>query len=223
MVSLLCPSPVHVDGGSGKKFLICDLDPVPDGDGIVGGEQLPRGGGQVGRGDGDEGSNGDEWEDKFCSVTWDGAIANAETHADHGTEDYLVSSMLGAETNHLFGLEQHVASFVRNEPVASGGMKIKIRKNNCHWKYDEVHKLVKGVSEYGVGKWTRVKRAYFKTSVRKAVHLKDKWRDLLRACGLEVGSKKKVKAQEATLQSLTGLKGMIRNIARKHDARQKRK
>ncbi|OEL31995.1 hypothetical protein BAE44_0006986, partial [Dichanthelium oligosanthes] len=42
--------------------------------------------------------------------------------------------------------------------------------------------LVNGVSEYGVGKWKYVKTKYFLTSIRTPVHLKDKWKNLVKAC-----------------------------------------
>jgi hypothetical protein len=58
------------------------------------------------------------------------------------------------------------------EPSTSGGRKHSTRKNNEHWKEDEVRQLVNGVSEYGVGKWKDVKTKYFLTSIRTPVHLK---------------------------------------------------
>ncbi|EEC79332.1 hypothetical protein OsI_20187 [Oryza sativa Indica Group] len=67
-----------------------------------------------------------------------------------------------------------------------------LRKNNEHWTLKEITELVKGVSKNGVGSWTKLKRDFFSTSIRTAVHLKDKWRNLLKACGIKFTSKRKV-------------------------------
>ena len=58
------------------------------------------------------------------------------------------------------------------KPLESGGKKFQTRRNNKHWTPPEVNKLVKGVSEYGVGNWTMVKKSYFKRSFRKPPQLK---------------------------------------------------
>ncbi|WVZ59118.1 hypothetical protein U9M48_009313 [Paspalum notatum var. saurae] len=55
------------------------------------------------------------------------------------------------------------------------------RKNNSRWTAEEVKILVAGVSEFGVGPWTKLKKKYFKSSIRTAVNLKDKWRNLLQS------------------------------------------
>ncbi|KAK8965802.1 hypothetical protein KSP40_PGU002094 [Platanthera guangdongensis] len=56
------------------------------------------------------------------------------------------------------------------------------RKHHRQWMLSEVVKLVDGVSHYGVGRWTEIKRLLFSSSAhRTAVDLKDKWRNLLRA------------------------------------------
>uniref|UniRef100_A0A0D3HE53 Myb-like domain-containing protein n=1 Tax=Oryza barthii TaxID=65489 RepID=A0A0D3HE53_9ORYZ len=49
-----------------------------------------------------------------------------------------------------------------------------LRKNNEHWTLKEITELVKGVSKHGVGSWTKLKRDFFSTSIRTAVHLKVK-------------------------------------------------
>nr|AAP53985.1 hypothetical protein LOC_Os10g30690 [Oryza sativa Japonica Group] len=49
-----------------------------------------------------------------------------------------------------------------------------LRKNNEHWTFKEITELVKGVSKHGVGSWTKLKRDFFSTSIRTAVHLKVK-------------------------------------------------
>ncbi|CAK9165981.1 unnamed protein product, partial [Ilex paraguariensis] len=56
------------------------------------------------------------------------------------------------------------------------------RKHHLVWSLPEVLKLVEGVSKYGVGRWTEIKRLLFSSSAhRTSVDLKDKWRNLLRA------------------------------------------
>ncbi|CAL4933839.1 unnamed protein product [Urochloa decumbens] len=119
------------------------------------------------------------------------------------------TSSKAAETSYLFGFLKH---------FVSGDVNFGTRKNYSHWTSDEVEALLNGVEEHGVGNWALIKRTYFKTFPRTAEHLKDKWRGLCRACGLQVGSKQKVKAQPATLEILKGFTYKIREMARKHDA-----
>ncbi|XP_039851051.1 single myb histone 2-like isoform X1 [Panicum virgatum] len=102
------------------------------------------------------------------------------------------------------------------KPLQSRGKKVPTREKNKHWTPLEVNKLVKGVSEYGVGKWTMVKKSYFKRSFRNPPQLKDKWRDLLRVCGIQVGSKQKVQAHKTTLRIVQGLKDEVISLHRKH-------
>ncbi|RCV42720.1 hypothetical protein SEVIR_9G238700v4 [Setaria viridis] len=83
------------------------------------------------------------------------------------------------------------------------------RKNNSHWTAKEVKLLVHGVSKFGVGRWSKLKKKYFKTSVRTAVNLKDKWRNLLRAYQKNI--------QKYTLLDLEPpLVEQIRKLAVKH-------
>ncbi|XP_057797125.1 uncharacterized protein LOC131013123 isoform X2 [Salvia miltiorrhiza] len=64
-------------------------------------------------------------------------------------------------------------------PTANGGMR---RKHHRPWTLGEVVKLVEGVSKYGAGRWSEIKRLAFASySYRTSVDLKDKWRNLLRA------------------------------------------
>ncbi|GKV48437.1 hypothetical protein SLEP1_g55251 [Rubroshorea leprosula] len=59
------------------------------------------------------------------------------------------------------------------------------RKHQRMWTLEEVVKLVDGISQYGVGKWTAIKRLLFSSSVyRTPIDLRDKWRNLVRSsCG----------------------------------------
>ena len=45
-------------------------------------------------------------------------------------------------------------------------------RKNKGWTPPEVNKLVKGISEYGVGQWTMAKKCYFRRSFRKPPQLK---------------------------------------------------
>ncbi|KAF2555155.1 hypothetical protein F2Q68_00013578 [Brassica cretica] len=67
-----------------------------------------------------------------------------------------------------------------DRPVTQSAMR---RKHHRAWSLSEVKNLVEGVSKYGVGKWSVIKRlAYSSFPHRTPVDLKDKWRNLLKAC-----------------------------------------
>ncbi|KAK1263076.1 hypothetical protein QJS04_geneDACA013451 [Acorus gramineus] len=56
------------------------------------------------------------------------------------------------------------------------------RKHHRAWTLSEVVKLVEGVSRYGAGRWSEIKKVSFAPyAYRTSVDLKDKWRNLLRA------------------------------------------
>ncbi|OIW01609.1 hypothetical protein TanjilG_10918 [Lupinus angustifolius] len=56
------------------------------------------------------------------------------------------------------------------------------RKSQKMWTLPEVKKLVDGISEYGIGRWTNIKRFFFSSSsYRTPTDIRDKWRNLLRA------------------------------------------
>ncbi|KAL6640999.1 hypothetical protein ACP70R_019180 [Stipagrostis hirtigluma subsp. patula] len=133
-------------------------------------------------------------DDTFYPVIWNDAIADEQTHSDHGADDYLEPSMLASlvpgQGKGRWGGHRRRKSRKRST-TWTWKKDFETRKNNEQWTYEEVSNLVEGISKYGVGNWTKVKRDYFETSVREAPHLKDKWTNLLRACGLQVGSKKK--------------------------------
>ncbi|KAE8099612.1 hypothetical protein FH972_017580 [Carpinus fangiana] len=93
------------------------------------------------------------------------------------------------------------------------------RKHQRMWTPSEVIKLVDGISEYGVGRWTDIKRLLFATSAyRTPIDLRDKWRNLLRASGAEKPSKKGVEQkQEHTLRPLpNSLLRRVRELAKIH-------
>ncbi|XP_042499376.1 uncharacterized protein LOC122077491 isoform X2 [Macadamia integrifolia] len=65
------------------------------------------------------------------------------------------------------------------------------RKHHRAWTLSEVMKLVEGVSRYGAGRWSKIKRISFAShTYRTSVDLKDKWRNLLRASFAESTSDK---------------------------------
>uniref|UniRef100_A0A5B7B0S0 Uncharacterized protein n=2 Tax=Davidia involucrata TaxID=16924 RepID=A0A5B7B0S0_DAVIN len=65
------------------------------------------------------------------------------------------------------------------------------RKHHRLWTLSEVKKLIDGVSQYGVGRWTDIKKLLFSSSAhRTPVDLKDKWRNLLRASCLQKHNKR---------------------------------
>ncbi|KAL8135948.1 hypothetical protein AgCh_010533 [Apium graveolens] len=60
--------------------------------------------------------------------------------------------------------------------------KVKCSRKHKVWSIVEVRNLIDGVSQYGVGKWTDIKRDLFSSSAhRTTVDLKDKWRNLIKA------------------------------------------
>ncbi|PAN47124.1 hypothetical protein PAHAL_9G235700 [Panicum hallii] len=145
-----------------------------------------------------------QMENQFHSLNVkDGEAADQETIIDDfDTKDYVDPSMLGCffpngslghgrrgprRKNTSMRVVESVDVLGLQEPSTSGGRKHSTRKNNEHWKEDEVRQLVNGVSEYGVGKWKDVKTKYFLTSIRTPVHLKDKWKNLVKACKKENG------------------------------------
>lgn len=55
------------------------------------------------------------------------------------------------------------------------------RRKNCQaWTLDEVVSLVDGMSQFGIGQWTAVKKAFFSSSRRTATDIRDKWRNLVK-------------------------------------------
>ncbi|PON60344.1 GAMYB transcription factor [Parasponia andersonii] len=86
------------------------------------------------------------------------------------------------------------------------------RKHQRMWTISEVNKLVDGISEYGVGRWTDIKRLLFTSSAyRTPIDLRDKWRNLLRASSLQ--KLKKREAEEKQSHALRPLpKSLIRRV-----------
>ncbi|XP_022743521.1 uncharacterized protein LOC111294477 isoform X2 [Durio zibethinus] len=67
------------------------------------------------------------------------------------------------------------------------------RKHQRMWTVSEVIKLVDGIAQYGVGRWTDIKRHLFASSAhRTPVDLRDKWRNLLRSSSAHKHSRREV-------------------------------
>uniref|UniRef100_A0A2P2LD94 Uncharacterized protein n=2 Tax=Rhizophora mucronata TaxID=61149 RepID=A0A2P2LD94_RHIMU len=80
-------------------------------------------------------------------------------------------------------------------PTSKGGIR---RKHHRAWTLSEVVKLVEGVSRYGAGRWSEIKRLAFASySYRTSVDLKDKWRNLLKASLAQTPSDKKINPRKS--------------------------
>lgn len=67
------------------------------------------------------------------------------------------------------------------------------RKHHNYWSTSEVVNLVEGVSMFGPGRWTEIKKLMFNSSPsRTSVDLKDKWRNLIRASCIQPKRKREV-------------------------------
>ncbi|KAL8153440.1 hypothetical protein V2J09_011200 [Rumex salicifolius] len=87
--------------------------------------------------------------------------------------------------------------------TAKGGMR---RKHHRAWSLSEVVKLVDGVSRYGAGRWSEIKRISFASySYRTSVDLKDKWRNLLKASFAAMSSDKGISQQQQQQRKPTSM------------------
>ncbi|XVF07886.1 hypothetical protein REPUB_Repub06bG0177700 [Reevesia pubescens] len=67
------------------------------------------------------------------------------------------------------------------------------RKHQRMWTLAEVIKLADGIAQYGVGRWTDIKRLLFASSAyRTPVDLRDKWRNLLRSSSAHKHNRREV-------------------------------
>ncbi|KDP40712.1 hypothetical protein JCGZ_24711 [Jatropha curcas] len=79
-------------------------------------------------------------------------------------------------------------------PTSKGGIR---RKHHRAWTLSEVMKLVEGVSRYGAGRWSEIKRLAFASySYRTSVDLKDKWRNLLKASFAQIPADKGINSRK---------------------------
>ncbi|CAN1286808.1 Telomere repeat-binding protein 6 [Linum perenne] len=73
-----------------------------------------------------------------------------------------------------------------------------LRKHHRAWALSEVIKLVEGVSKYGAGRWSEIKRLSFASSpFRTSVDLKDKWRNLLKASFAQTPADKGISSRKS--------------------------
>ncbi|OVA08369.1 SANT/Myb domain [Macleaya cordata] len=100
--------------------------------------------------------------------------------------------------------------------TAKGGAR---RKHHRAWTLSEVVKLVEGVSRYGAGRWSEIKRLAFASyTYRTSVDLKDKWRNLLRASFAQSPTDKGMKnsRKHAAMPIPVPILLRVRELAEKH-------
>ncbi|ESW16358.1 hypothetical protein PHAVU_007G150100 [Phaseolus vulgaris] len=92
------------------------------------------------------------------------------------------------------------------------------RKHQKMWTLPEVLKLVEGISEYGVGRWTDIKKFLFSSSsYRTPIDLRDKWRNLLRASSVQKNKKEAEQNDEFALRPLPfNVVHRVRELAKIH-------
>ncbi|RDX80848.1 Telomere repeat-binding protein 4, partial [Mucuna pruriens] len=92
------------------------------------------------------------------------------------------------------------------------------RKHQKMWTLPEVLKLVEGISEYGVGRWTDIKRFLFSSSsYRTPIDLRDKWRNLLRASSAHKNKREVEQNDELALRPLPfNVVDRVRELAEIH-------
>ncbi|KAJ4953140.1 hypothetical protein NE237_029972 [Protea cynaroides] len=93
------------------------------------------------------------------------------------------------------------------------------RKHHRAWTLCEVTKLVEGVSRYGAGRWSEIKRlAFASQTYRTSVDLKDKWRNLLRASFAESPGDKRMRSsrKHASVPIPTPILLRVRQLAEMH-------
>lgn len=83
------------------------------------------------------------------------------------------------------------------EPVAKKAKKKDKKEGQSDKKRErftkaEAEDLIKGVELYGLGQWAQIKLAYFRSTQRTGVDLKDKWRNLVTASQRPPGFKFRV-------------------------------
>uniref|UniRef100_A0A1J3JB67 Telomere repeat-binding protein 6 n=8 Tax=Noccaea caerulescens TaxID=107243 RepID=A0A1J3JB67_NOCCA len=114
-----------------------------------------------------------------------------------------VKSVSGPVKQELANLSDEDQDMVEPEDIGSSGdssddnnnhnnrvdLPIIKRKHHRAWTLSEVTTLVEGVSTYGVGKWSVIKRVSCSLYAhRSTVDLKDKWRNLLKASFAQTSS-----------------------------------
>ncbi|XP_015870560.3 uncharacterized protein LOC107407763 isoform X1 [Ziziphus jujuba] len=116
--------------------------------------------------------------------------------------------------------EEHFTSESEDDSVTKRRCKSHDRrKHQRMWTLTEVMNLVDGISEYGVGRWTDIKRLLFAASAyRTPIDLRDKWRNLLRAsCAHKLKKKEMEERQGHAVRPLPkSLLRRVRELAKIH-------
>ncbi|KAL1203764.1 Telomere repeat-binding protein 3 [Cardamine amara subsp. amara] len=139
----------------------------------------------------------------------------ATSHKNH--EEHILSEVdQDMEPEHIDSSGNSSDENNNNDmPIIQGGALR--RKHHRAWTLSEVTKLVDGVSKYGAGKWSEIKKLSFSSqSYRTSVDLKDKWRNLLKASFAQspsnsMGSLKKHGSMHIPMQILV----RVRELAEK--------
>lgn len=91
------------------------------------------------------------------------------------------------------------------------------RKHQRMWTLSEVMKLIDGIAQYGVGRWTDIKRLLFPSSAhRTPIDLRDKWRNLLRASCAQKKNKREVEQKHVVRTLPKPVLCRIRELATIH-------
>ncbi|KAK4758228.1 hypothetical protein SAY87_019529 [Trapa incisa] len=99
------------------------------------------------------------------------------------------------------------------------------RKHHIPWTQSEVMKLIEGISNLGVGSWSKIKKLLFPSSKhRTSVDLKDKWRNLVKASNTQLRKKRKgIRARkQLTQQAPEPVLRRVRELARLQHLPEKR-
>lgn len=131
----------------------------------------------------------------------------------------LNSEPLSSQEEHeKFISSQDVAIHENGDAVPTVVATVK-RKHHRAWTLAEVLKLVEGVSRYGAGKWSEIRRVSFSSgSHRTSVDLKDKWRNLLKASFAQVPTDKGAAGSRkpTSLPIPASILRRVRELAEKH-------
>lgn len=143
----------------------------------------------------------------LSSVPEEDSISENQTLAEFRTQRKLAkkyASILALESD-----EQPITSESEDDHVPKKrSRKHDRRKHQRMWTLSEVTTLVDGISEYGVGRWTDIKRVLFSNSAyRTPIDLRDKWRNLLRA---SCGKKMKKEVEQKEMRALP--KSLVRRV-----------
>lgn len=117
------------------------------------------------------------------------------------------------ETSNSDSVDDISYDYLKTIRTAKGGIR---RKHHRSWTLHEVVKLVDGVSHFGVGRWSDIKKLAFSSSgYRTSVDLKDKWRNLLRASYAQLQTNKQSvnRRNHASVPIPAHILGRVRELA----------